>query len=87
MSKLTQISCFLNELNSKSSKDAISLLKTITEELEDKNDPEPIEIEIVSNSYQLMEKLNLLMNLLQRYSISKQELPGSILNNLYNRND
>ena len=85
MTKSNKVGYFLNEINSKSSKDTFELLKGIVEDLENKNDPEPIEIEIVSNAYQMLEKLNLLYDLMRRYKNESTKLDGSILNNLYQK--
>lgn len=86
MSKSNKVGYFLNEINSKETKQTFELLKSIVEDLEVKNDPDPIEIEIVSNAYQILEKINLLNDLMRKYNISKVSLDGSFLNNLYKNN-
>ena len=86
MSKSNKVGYFLNEINSKETKQTFELLKSIVEDLEVKNDPDPIEIEIVSNAYQILEKINLLNDLMRKYNISKVSLDGSFLNNLYKTN-
>jgi len=80
----TSVIRFLNELNSKEVKGAFEFLTTILENLEEKNDPEPIEMEIVDSAYQAIEKLNLLENNLRKYANDKNStLLGTTLNDLY----
>ena len=43
---------FIQEINSQDVKQSIRTLGQIIEALESKSDPEPIEIDIVSNAYQ-----------------------------------
>ncbi len=83
MSKSNLITKFLNELNSDEVKSAMGHLTEILESLETKNDPEPIEMEIVNISYQFIEKLNLLEAALRKYKASDQILTGSKLDDLY----
>jgi hypothetical protein len=64
-------------------KSALGSLSLILDELENKNDPEPIEIEIVSTAYQLLEKLNLLQAAMRKYSNDNNTLTGSKLDSLY----
>ena len=79
---------FLNELNSKEVKGAFEFLSNILERLEEKIDPDPIEMEIVDSAYQVIEKLNVLENNLRKYVIDENDrsLPGSKLNDLYESN-
>ena len=75
---------FLNELNSQEVKGAFDFLSNILKELEDKIDPDPIEMEIVDSAYQAIEKLNVLENNLRSYVTDKNKsLPGNKLSNLY----
>ncbi len=83
MSRLNTVVNFLNELNSKSVKSALGSLSILLNELEDKNDPEHIEMEIVNISYQFIEKLNLLEAALRKYKATDQVLTGSKLDDLY----
>lgn len=82
MSNPKQVANFLNELQSDSMKSALGSLSVILDELENKNDPEPIEIEIVSTAYQLLEKLNLLQAAMRKYS-NDSTLTGNKLDSLY----
>jgi len=85
MSKLNTVVNFLNELKSDSVKSALGSLSILLNELEEKNDPEPIEMEIVDVSYQLLEKLNLLEAALRKYKATDHILAGDKLSNLYSR--
>lgn len=83
MSRLNTVVNFLNELRSNSVKSAFGSLEILVNELEDKNDPEPIEIEIVDVAYQMLEKLNLLEAALRKYKSTDHVLTGSKLGDLY----
>lgn len=87
MSRLNTVVNFLNEINSKSTKDAFGSLSTLVEDLENKNDPEPVEIEIVDVAYQLIEKLNLLQAAMKKYVNTEHVLTGNKLDNLYESNN
>ena len=80
----TTVIRFLNELNSKEVKGTFEFLENILKELEEKIDPDPIEMEIVDSAYQAIEKLNMLQNNLRNYVTNENKsLPGDVLNNLY----
>lgn len=83
----TSVIRFLNELNSREVKSTFEFLSTILEGLEDKNDPDRIEMEIVDSAYQVIEKLSVLESMLRKYvnDENNTSLPGSILSNLYDR--
>lgn len=85
MSRLNTVVNFLNELQSDSVKSALGSLSILLNELEEKNDPEPIEMEIVNVTYQLLEKLNLLEAALRKYKTSNHILTGSKLDDLYEK--
>lgn len=87
MSRKTIVVNFLNEVNSSSVKSTLEGLKNLIEELEDKNDPEMIEVEIVNVSYQLFEKLELLQSVLRKYVTHEHILTGDKLENLYDDNE
>lgn len=87
MSRLNTVVNFLNEINSKSTKSAFGSLLTLVEDLENKNDPEPVEIEIVDVAYQLIEKLNLLQAAMKKYANTEHVLTGNTLDNLYESNN
>ena len=83
MSRLNTVVNFLNELRSDSVKSALGSLEILIHELEDKNDPEPIEMEIVDVAYQMLEKLNLLEAALRKYKVTDHVLTGNKLGDLY----
>jgi len=75
----------LNELRSSEVKLLFDHLKILTDHLEEKNDPDPIEIQIVDASYQLIEKIQLFESVMKHYATeSADELLGSKLDKLYN---
>lgn len=77
---------FLNELETGDTKDSLSLLNRILEHLEEKADPEPIEMEMVDLTYQLLEKFQLLEAAMKKYiADSNGSLEGNILSDLYDR--
>ena len=83
MSRINAVVNFLNTLNSSPVKEAFDALTALLEELEMKNDPEPIEMEIVDSAYQAIEKLNLLQTAMRRYKSSDKSLTGNTLSDLY----
>jgi hypothetical protein len=75
----------LNELNSEEVKNLFEHLQRFLEHLEEKNDPEPIEIQIVDSAYQLIEKMQLFESVIKQYGIkTSEDLLGSKLDKLYN---
>ena len=84
----TSVIRFLNELNSKEVKSTFEFLSTILESLEEKIDPDPIEMEIVDSAYQLIEKLNILQGNLRKYVTSENSRSAtSKLVDLYDDDD
>jgi len=74
----------LNELNSGGVKILMDHLTIFLEYLEEKNDPEPIEIQIVDAAYQVIEKFQLLESTLRKYQVEvAEDLLGSKLDKLY----
>lgn len=86
MSKINNVVNFLNELDSRSTKNVLGDLREIVGELEEKNDPEPLEIEIVDVANQVLEKLELLHAAFRKYSNEENVLTGDKLSNLYGKN-
>jgi hypothetical protein len=86
MSRLNLVVNFLNTLNSKPVKEAFDYLSVIMEELENKNDPDQIEMEIVDAAYQVIEKLSLLQSAMRQYKNSETPLTGKTLSDLYDDN-
>jgi hypothetical protein len=70
-------------LNSVPVRESFSCLTSLVENLETKNDSEPIEVEIVDAAYQVIEKLNLLQTTMKNYNNSEKILTGSKLSDLY----
>ncbi len=59
-------------------------LKILSDHLEEKVDPDPIEMEIVDASYQLIEKIQLFESVMRQYAVkSSEELLGNKLTELY----
>jgi len=84
----TSVVRFLNELNSKEVKSAFEFLSSVLEVLEEKIDPDPIEMEIVDSAYQLIEKLNILQDNLRKYVRSENSKSAtSKLVDLYDDGD
>jgi hypothetical protein len=82
-SKMSNLSrSFLNELEQKN--DTHDLLHSILEYLEEKNDPEPGEMRLVSDIYQYLEKLSILKENMKRYVINEYDSvnPGNKLSQL-----
>lgn len=74
----------LNELKSEEVKLLFEHLSKFLEELEDKNDPDPIEVEIVDSAYQLIEKVQLFESVISKYIKDENiELLGNRLDKLY----
>lgn len=75
----------LNELNSEEVKLLFEHLSKFLNELEDKNDPDPIEVQIVDAAYRLMEQVQLFESYMKQYALEgKKDLLGSKLDKLYN---
>ena len=78
------VSDFLNELKTEKNKHIFNSVNTLLEHLENRNDPDPIELQIVDSSYQLLEKLNILESLLRKYQKDgNKNLPSNKLTSLY----
>ena len=84
MTDVKFVNNFLNEISTENVKSAFDSLNSLIKELEEKNDPEPVEMEIVNLSYQLQENLNLLQSALRKYKNEQNVLTGNILESLYN---
>jgi len=74
----------LNELKSNEVQLLFEHLKIFMEHLEEKNDPDPIEIQVVDASYQLIEKLQIFESVMRQYGVKgNEELIGNKLTQLY----
>jgi len=77
---------FLEGLHSEKIKSTFEHLHGLVESLEDKSDPDPIEIRLVNNIYSFIEQLNILENNINSYSKEVTIDPlGSKLNSLYEK--
>jgi len=74
---------FLEGLHSKELKDTFEHLQGLIESLENKNDPDPIEIKLVDNIYSFLEKLNILESNIKSYSNESFNNAGNKLSSLY----
>jgi hypothetical protein len=84
MSSLDKLAfSFLSELHSDGVKNTFESLSNMLEALETKDDPDPIELEMVDTSYQLIEKMNLLSELLKKYVNEGDILIGDKIQSLY----
>lgn len=87
MSSLDKLAVsFLSELHSDGIKNTFESLSNMLEALEVKDDPDPIELEMVDTSYQLIEKMNLLSELLKKYVNEGDILIGDKIQSLYEGN-
>ena len=75
---------FLESLSSDGSKNTFETLTRLVDELENKVDPDPIEVKLLENIYHFLEKLKILENNLRTYSKEfNKDLPGTKLSDLY----
>ncbi len=75
----------LNELTSEDVKLLFEHLKMLSEHLEEKNDPDPIEVQVVDAAYQLIESVQLFKSVMKQYAAEgNKELLGNQLDRLYN---
>jgi len=74
---------FLEGMHSKELRNTFEHLNGLIETLENKNDPDPIEIKLVDNIYSFLEKLSILENNIKSYSKESFNTTGNKLNSLY----
>lgn len=74
---------FLEGLHSNQTKATFEQLQSLIELLENKNDPDPIEIRLVQSIYSFIENLNILESNIKSYSKESSNLLGNKLTNLY----
>lgn len=77
---------FLTELHSDNVKGTFESLSDMMKALEDKNDPDQIEVDIVEQTYQLIEKLNVLSETLKVYVTENDVLLGDKIQSLIDKN-
>jgi hypothetical protein len=78
------VSKFLRELSTSNVQETFRSLEALLDHLETKHDPEPGDMQIVDNAYQLLEQLKFLEGTLKRYvGDSDSILKGNKLQRLY----
>ena len=87
MSRTTTLAFkFLRELNSKDVQESFESLSFLLEHLETKNDPDPVEVQMVDTAYQALEKIKMLEGLIKRHvGESNIIAKGNKLDKLYNQ--
>lgn len=82
MSRFKEITTkFLQEIHSKEISEWLQELKFLSNTLEEKIDPEPIELQLVDSVYKLFESYEQVENLIKEYK--KNSLPSEKLSSLY----
>ena len=83
--KITRIAqTFLNEMSTGEVNDAFDILKHLIYELEEKADPDPIEVRLLANLCHFLEKYEIMKHNLQSYVRDfNHDLPGNVLSDLY----
>jgi hypothetical protein len=75
---------FLNKLQRESTQETFEILELLMEELENKNDPDPAEVQLVESIYLFVEKMKLMEGSIKKYVVeSRTSLPGNKLSSLY----
>ncbi len=75
---------FLNKLQRESTQETFEILELLMEELENKNDPDPAEVQLVESIYLFVEKMKLMEGAMKKYvTESRSILPGNKLSSLY----
>jgi hypothetical protein len=76
---------FLNELHSDNVKNTFESLSNMLKELENKDDPDQIEVDIVEQTYRLIEELNVLSETIKVYVTKNDVLLGDKVQSLYDK--
>ena len=75
---------FINKLQREATQETFEILELLTEELENKNDPDPDEIQLIESIYLFIEKMKLMEGSIKKYvKESRESLPGNKLSALY----
>lgn len=85
-SKITNIAqTFLNELHSAEKEGVFGTMKTLLAELENKSDPDPTEIRLVTQLYHFVENFEILKNNVRSYSkdLVERDSSGNKLSSLW----
>jgi len=81
----TIITNFLRELHSQESQSLFEHLDQLLNFLEEKEDPDPDELQIVNSLYRTLEQLRTLEEYLKRRVSNRPTLPGNKLQSLYDK--
>jgi hypothetical protein len=77
---------FLNELSSGDLKERIDQMEAMLEYLENKNDPEPSELQLVDSIYRCLEAIKVFESTLRNHVTRKSsKLTGNMLQGLYDQ--
>jgi hypothetical protein len=76
---------FLEGLHHNETKSIFENLTSLIEELENKSDPDPVEINLVHNIYSFLEQLSILEGNLNSYSKESNNELGNKLTSLYEK--
>lgn len=76
---------FLIELTSKDSQSLFQKLDFLLDHLENKEDPEPFEMQIVDMAYQALDRIKTLESLLRNHVAEADLTTGNKLQNLYDK--
>lgn len=74
---------FLEQIQSEPNKSAFEVLTKLVEMLENKPDPEPVEMHLTESIYSFLEQLRRLEANLKSYVQDSKKLPGNKLASLY----
>jgi len=74
---------FLEQIQAESNKSAFESLALLVEQLENKADPEPVEMHLVESIYSFLEQLKRMENNLQSYVNDTKKIPTNKLASLY----
>jgi len=77
---------FLNEVTVQGGKEAFEIMNVLIEELENKPDPDPIEVRLVSNLHSFVTVFEALKLNLRSYVINSSDRTGVKLQSLYENN-
>ena len=78
---------FLEQIQSESSKSTFENLSTLVNILENKTDPEPVEIHLIENIYSFLEQLERIKLNLSSYTKDTKRIPSNKLQSLYENID
>ena len=74
---------FLEQIQSKPNKSAFETLTSLVNMLENKPDPEPVEMHLIESIYSFLEQLRRMESNLKSYVQDTKKLPGNKLASLY----